>query len=72
MDEILKILGTFMCICLVIFTVTCIGQSLEIWIGKAKAESVITEVPEYVAKCTKREITRNTCIEFTLYRITRN
>lgn len=40
--------------------------------NKAAAEPVTTEVPEYVAKCTKREITRNTCIEFTLYRITRN
>jgi hypothetical protein len=40
--------------------------------NKAEAESVTTEVPEYVAKCTKHETTRNTCIEFTLYRITRN
>lgn len=38
----------------------------------AEAKPVTTEVPEYVAKCTKHEITRNTCIEFTLYRITRN
>lgn len=40
--------------------------------AEVKAEPVTTEVPEYVAKCTKHEITRNTCIEFTLYRITRN
>jgi hypothetical protein len=40
--------------------------------AEVKAEPVTTEIPEYVAKCTKHEITRNTCIEFTLYRITRN
>lgn len=39
---------------------------------EAKAEPVTTEVPEYVAKCSKHETTRNTCIEFTIYRITRN
>lgn len=72
MDEILRVLGAFMCICLVIFIVTCIGQSLDIWVSKAKAKPVTTEIPEYVAKCSKRETTRNTCIEFTIYRITRN
>lgn len=69
MDEILKILGTFMCICLVIFIVVCIGQSLDIWIGKAKAEPVTTEIPEYTMKCTVFE---DTCKEYTIYRITRN
>ena len=69
MDDILKILGTFMCICLVIFIVTCIGQSLDIWIGKAKAKPVTTEIPEYTMKCTVFE---DTCKEFTIYRITRN
>lgn len=39
---------------------------------EVKAEPVTTEIPEYVAKCSKHETTRNTCIEFTLYRITRN
>ena len=40
--------------------------------AEAKAEPVTTEIPEYVAKCSKHETTRNTCIEFTIYRITRN
>ena len=39
---------------------------------EVKAEPITTEIPEYVAKCSKHETTRNTCIEFTLYRITRN
>ena len=37
-----------------------------------EAKPVTTEIPEYVAKCSKHETTRNTCIEFTMYRITRN
>ena len=36
------------------------------------AKPVTTEIPEYVAKCSNHETTRNTCIEFTIYRITRN
>jgi hypothetical protein len=40
--------------------------------AEVKAEPGITEIPEYVAKCSKHETARNTCIEFTIYRITRN
>ena len=36
----------------------------------AKAEPVITEVPEYIMKATKCGM--YTCTEYTIYRITRN
>ena len=35
------------------------------------AKPVTTEIPEYVAKCTKPQIPHN-CEEYTIYRITRN
>lgn len=58
----------------VIFALVALTLCCSIYYGKheVKAEPVTTEVPMYVAKCSNRETTRNTCIEFTIYRITRN
>ena len=38
----------------------------------AEAKPVTTEVPEYIAKCSKTSFNRSSCVEFTIYRITRN
>ena len=38
----------------------------------AEAKPVTTEIPEYIAKCSKPSFNRSSCIEFTIYRITRN
>lgn len=72
-DEVFKDIG-IVAICLLIaaFTLCAVYGLKQLTMPEAKAKPVTTEIPEYVAKCSKRETTRNTCIEFTIYRITRN
>ena len=38
----------------------------------AEAKPVTTEIPEYIAKCSKPSFNRSSCVEFTIYHITRN
>ena len=61
----------FFCVLFALVALTLYG-AINYKKAEAEAEPVTAEIPVYVAKCTEQEFTLNTCIEFTIYRITRN
>ena len=72
-EDTLKSIGILaLCFLAVVITFFTIAGIRHFAMPEANAKPVTTEVPEYVAKCSKHETTRNTCIEFTIYRVTRN
>lgn len=70
-DEVLKSVGIIALCCLTVvimfFTIAGIRQ-----FAMPEAKPVTTEVPEFIAKCSKPSFNRSSCVEFTIYRITRN
>ena len=59
-------------LCSILTFVFLISYCLLNYRKSAEAKPVTTEVPEYIAKCSKTSFNRNNCTEFTIYRITRN